>query len=130
MDHETMVQSVLDDIDRRIKEPIRADDLARAANYSTYHFCRLFAALTGTPVMGYVTRRKLEHALYDLSRGGKVLDVAMDYGFETTLNTTTTGITDIILTTNCRWISASPFASAKKRNAYPKKRVKSFGKKK
>ncbi|HML49170.1 MAG TPA: helix-turn-helix transcriptional regulator, partial [Clostridia bacterium] len=83
MDHEAMVQSVLDDIDRKIKEPIRAEELARAANYSTYHFCRLFAALTGTPVMGYVTRRKLEHALHDLSRGMKILDVALDYGFET-----------------------------------------------
>ena len=83
MDQEAMVQSALDGIDRRIKEPIRAEDLARAANYSTYHFCRLFAAVTGTPVMGYVTRRKLEHALYDLSRGKRILDVAMDYGFET-----------------------------------------------
>ena len=78
-----MVQSVLDDVDNRIREPIRADDLARAAGYSTYHFCRVFMALTGTPVMVYVTRRKLAHALYDLSRGGKVIDAAMDYGFET-----------------------------------------------
>jgi len=78
-----MVQSVLDDIDSRIREPIRADELARAQNYSTYHFCRVFMALTGTPVMVYVTRRKLAHALYDLSRGGKVIDAAMAYGFET-----------------------------------------------
>ncbi|MNC31090.1 Bacterial transcription activator, effector binding domain [compost metagenome] len=33
--------------------------------------------------MGYVTRRKLDFALYDLSRGRKVIDVAMDYGFGT-----------------------------------------------
>ena len=78
-----MVQSVLDEIDRRIAEPIRADELARAAGYSTYHFCRVFMALTGTPVMACVTRRKLAHALYDLSRGGKVIDAAMAYGFET-----------------------------------------------
>ena len=78
-----MVQSVLDDIDSRIREPIRAEELARKANYSTCHFCRVFMALTGTPVMVYVTRRKLAYALYDLARGGKVIDAAMEYGFET-----------------------------------------------
>jgi len=83
MEYDAMIQSVLVEIDRRITENIRADDLARAAGYSVYHFCRVFMALTGTPVMNYVTRRKLEYALYDLSRGRRVIDVAMDYGFDT-----------------------------------------------
>jgi len=83
MEYEAMVQPVLDDVDRRIKENIRTEELARAANYSVHHFCRLFMLHTGTPVMSYVTRRKLEYALYDLSRGKRILDVAIDYGFET-----------------------------------------------
>ena len=83
VEYEAMIQFALDDIDRRIMENIRVDELARAANYSIYHFCRIFMAMTGTPVMTYVTRRKLEYALYDLSRGGRIIDVAMDYGFET-----------------------------------------------
>ncbi len=83
MEYEATIQSVLDDIDRRITENIRVDELARAANYSTCHFCRVFVALTGTPVMNYVTRRKLEYALYDLSQGKRIIDVAMDYGFDT-----------------------------------------------
>lgn len=83
MEYEVMVQSILDNIDKRITENIRVDELARAANYSVYHFCRLFMALTGTTVMNYVTRRKLEYALYDLSQGKRIIDVAMEYGFET-----------------------------------------------
>ncbi len=83
MEYEVMVQSILDNIDKRITENIRVDELARAANYSVYHFCRLFMALTGTSVMNYVTRRKLEYALYDLSQGKRIIDVAMEYGFET-----------------------------------------------
>ena len=83
MEYEATIQSVLDDVDHRIKENIRADELARVANYSTYHFCRVFMALTGTPVMNYVTRRKLEYAQYDLSQGKRIIDVAMDYGFDT-----------------------------------------------
>ena len=83
MEYEATVLSTLDEIDRRITETIRVDELARAANYSTYHFCRVFMALTGTPVMSYVIRRKLEYALYDLSLGRRIIDVAMDYGFDT-----------------------------------------------
>ena len=83
MEYEAMVQSVLDEIDKRITENIRADELARAANYSVYHFCRVFMALTGTPVMNYVTRRKLEFAQHDLSQGKRIIDVAVDYGFDT-----------------------------------------------
>ncbi|MDR0898539.1 MAG: helix-turn-helix domain-containing protein [Oscillospiraceae bacterium] len=83
MEYEATIQSVLDEIDRRIEENIRIDELARAANYSTYHFCRVFMALTGMPVMSYVTRRKLEYAQCDLSQGKRIIDVAMAYGFDT-----------------------------------------------
>lgn len=83
MEYEAIVQTVLEEIDRRITETICAEDLARTAGYSLYHFCRIFMNLTGMPVKGYILRRKLEFALYDLMRGEKILDVAMCYGFET-----------------------------------------------
>ena len=83
VEYEAIVQTVLEEIDRRITETICAEDLARTAGYSLYHFCRIFMNLTGMPVKGYILRRKLEFALYDLMRGEKILDVAMCYGFET-----------------------------------------------
>ena len=83
MGHEAMLQLVLEEIDRRITENIQARELAEMVNYSLYHFRRVFLALAGVPVMGYITRRKLEYALYDLSQGQRVIDVAMTYGFET-----------------------------------------------
>ena len=67
MEYEQMIQSALDEIDKRITENVQADELARVANYSVHHFRRIFMELTGTPFMNYVTRRKLEYALYDLS---------------------------------------------------------------
>ena len=66
MEYEAIVQTVLEEIDRRITETICAEDLARTAGYSLYHFCRIFMNLTGMPVKGYILRRKLEFALYDL----------------------------------------------------------------
>jgi len=83
MEYEAMIQSVLDDIDIKIAENIKIESLARAANYSVYHFCRVFADVTGTTVSAYITRRKLEYALYELAQGRKIIDVAADYGFET-----------------------------------------------
>jgi len=78
-----MIQSALDEIDKRITENIQADELARMACYSTRHFCRIFHELNGTSFMNYIIRRKLEYALYDLSQGKKIIDIAFDYGFET-----------------------------------------------
>ncbi|NLO47347.1 MAG: helix-turn-helix transcriptional regulator [Clostridiales bacterium] len=83
MEYELMNQSVLDEVDKRITENIGADDWARSANYSIYHFRRIFLVLTGTPLKSYVIRRKLEYALYDLSQGKRIIDVALDYGFKT-----------------------------------------------
>lgn len=83
MEYEAVVQSALEEIDRRIKGDIYVEDLARAAHYSTHHFRRVFMRVTGTPVVSYITRRKLEHALYELSKGRRILEVAVEYGFET-----------------------------------------------
>ena len=57
--------------------------IAEKAGYSAYHFSRVFTQAIGISMMSYVTWRKLQYALYDLSQGKKVIDVAMDYGFET-----------------------------------------------
>ena len=83
MKYQATIQPVLHEIDERITESIHADELARMANYSTHHFRRVFTEVTGMSLMNYVTRRKLEFALYDLSLGKRIINVAMDYGFET-----------------------------------------------
>ncbi len=83
MEYEVMIQSVLDIIDSRIKENIKVNELAHEVKYSMYHFCCIFMALTETSVMNYVTRRTLEYAIYDLSQGNRIIDVAINYGFQT-----------------------------------------------
>lgn len=83
MEYEPVIQNTLDEIEQRIEENIRPDELARDAGYSVYHFGRIFMKLTGMPLKSYITRRKLAYALYDLSQGEKIIDAAMHYGFET-----------------------------------------------
>jgi len=78
-----IIQEILDSIDNRITEKITLRELAEESGYSTFHLNRLFSGVTGITLMVYVTRRKLQYALHDLSCGERIIDIAMKYGFET-----------------------------------------------
>ena len=77
------IQKSLDYIDSNVKEDITAEELADIAGYSVFHFYRLFQSAVGFPVMQYVLRRKLLHAIYEIGLGKKKNDVVYEYGFET-----------------------------------------------
>lgn len=83
MDYIDLIQKTIDYIDDNILEKITVNELAQIAGFSTYHYYRVFNSFVGLPVMEYVTRRKLQYALYELISGRKVLDIALKYGFET-----------------------------------------------
>lgn len=78
-----MISASLDYIEEHIKEELTAEQIAGFAGYSVYHFCRIFCAIRGLPVMDYVRLRRLSLAGLDLKKGRKVIDVALDWGFET-----------------------------------------------
>jgi AraC family transcriptional regulator len=83
MNHTDTLQAVLEYIDDNIANEINVAMIAEKAGYSAHHFSRVFTGAIGITVMSYVTWRKLQYALYDLTHGKKVIDVAMEYGFET-----------------------------------------------
>ena len=83
MSQQEEMEKVLEYIEANLKESLTAADLAARAGYSVFYFSSQFAKTVGMPVKAYVLWRKLLHATYDLSRGAKVTDAAMDYGFET-----------------------------------------------
>ena len=83
MDYTHLIQKAIDYIDENLLEEITAEDLAKIAGFSTDHFYKLFRSYVGVPIMEYVTRRKLQYALYELSQGKKIIDIAITYGFET-----------------------------------------------
>jgi len=83
MNYKQTLQAVLDYIDDNIKNEITAEMIAEKAGYSAYHFSRVFTETIGISVMNYVTWRRLQYALYNLSCGKKIIDVAMEYSFET-----------------------------------------------
>jgi AraC family transcriptional regulator len=83
LENNNIIQKALDIIDISINEPITPQKLAKECGYSSVHFSRLFSGATGITLMAYITRRKLQFALYDVSCSEKIIDVAVKYGFET-----------------------------------------------
>ncbi|MBC7959124.1 MAG: AraC family transcriptional regulator [Vallitaleaceae bacterium] len=83
MDYTELIQKSIDYIDENIKEKISMDEIASHVGFSTFHFYRVFSSMIGLTVMDYVTKRKLQFALLELENGTKIIDVAMNYGFET-----------------------------------------------
>ena len=79
----TIIQKSIDYIEDNLKTDITAKELSEMAGFSMFHYYRLFQSAVGLPVMQYITRRRLLNALYDLHCGEKLIEVALDYGFET-----------------------------------------------
>ena len=78
-----IIQKSLDYIEENLKCEITARELCERAGFSLFHYYRLFHTAVGMPVMQYILRRKLLNAIYEISRGEKMIDVALAYGFET-----------------------------------------------
>ena len=77
------MQQVIDYVEDHIKEDIKPEELAKLVGYSPYHFYRIFNNHVGYTIMDYVLKRKLQYALYELVKGEKIIQIALDYGFET-----------------------------------------------
>ena len=72
-------------IEAHLDESISLEELAAVACFSPYHFHRIFRALVGESVMEHVRRLRLERAAQRLKSGAgaRVIDVALDAGYET-----------------------------------------------
>jgi AraC family transcriptional regulator len=77
---------VLEHIDRELDQPLELETLARVANFSPFHFHRLFTAWMGETLGDYVRRRRLELAAQRLVAQPRlpVLQVALSVGFGST----------------------------------------------
>lgn len=82
-EYEQRLHAVLRHIDEHLAEPLELAPLAEVANFSAYHFHRLFAAWMGVTLGDYVQRRRIEIAAQRLAAQPKlgVLEVALDVGF-------------------------------------------------
>ena len=82
-DHIDILQEMLQYIDIHIKEEMNVEKLAERAGFSPYYFCRIFQCGVGASIMEYVRNRRLAYAASELNSGRKIINIAVDYGFET-----------------------------------------------
>lgn len=84
MDYLSHVRKAVEFIEENLDQDIKAMDVAQEVAFSQYHFHRIFIALAGRSVTGYIRRRRLTEAAYELiETGKKIIDIAFDYQFET-----------------------------------------------
>jgi AraC family transcriptional regulator len=83
MDYRACIQSSIDYIEDHLQDSITVDHLARIAGFSPYHYYRIFQVYVGLPIMEFIRRRRLAYAAAELARGKRIIDIALDYGFET-----------------------------------------------
>lgn len=76
------IQATLNYIETNLKEPVEIERLANQAHLSPFYYQKLFHRLVGKPVMEYAKLRRLSHVADRLRQeGGKILDLAVEYGF-------------------------------------------------
>ncbi len=83
MDYRACIQESIDYIEDHLKDDLTAETLARIAGFSPYHYSRVFHAYVGKTIMEYIRCRRLAHAAVELVQGKRIIDIAMNYGFET-----------------------------------------------
>jgi len=83
MQYTELIKTALDYIEENLKTNITSEELAQMANYSTYHYYRLFSSVMGSSVSSYILKRRLDHALAEIASGRKAINVVLEYGFDT-----------------------------------------------
>jgi AraC family transcriptional regulator len=72
----------LDFVEVNLREEIAVADMADAAGYSLYHFCRMFNGLVHHTPYDYLMRRRLSESARELVETDKrIIDIAFDYRF-------------------------------------------------
>ena len=84
MDYSKSVIVALDFIEHHLTDTITPEEVARQAAFSRFHFHRIFLAITGNTLAGYIRRRRLTQAASELvTTEKKIIDIALDFQFET-----------------------------------------------
>ncbi len=82
MPHLTAINKAVDFIEGNLKQDIAVADVAAAASYSLYHFCRTFNRVVHHTPYDYLMRRRLSESARELVESDKkIIEIALDYQF-------------------------------------------------
>ena len=84
MDWIRTINNAIEYMEEHLADPITLEDIAGSVNLSVFHFHRAFSMLTEMSPAEYLRKRRLSQAASELANGdGKVIDIALKYGYET-----------------------------------------------
>ena len=86
--YQKQINKALDFINDNLSEEIRINQVAKAARFSEFHFQRIYKALQNETPYETILRLRLEKAVFLLKHFSKkkIIDVAIECGFESTEN--------------------------------------------
>ena len=77
------INRVIDYIDNNIIKNLCLEELAKVANFSKFHFHRIFASITNEPLYSFIQRIRIEKAasllITDINK--TITEIALDCGF-------------------------------------------------
>lgn len=80
--HISPVLRAIELCEQNLREEFSIEEMAKAAGYSLFHFCRVFSGVTGMPPYQYLMRRRLSEAARDLVESERNIGtIAFDYWF-------------------------------------------------
>ena len=82
MDWTKNIENAIEYIETHLTDELDYEKIAAQSFFSRYHFHRLFGALCEVTVGEYIRYRRLTLAGRELSQGKKVIDVALEYGYD------------------------------------------------
>jgi AraC family transcriptional regulator len=83
LNYRECIDDAIEFIETNIKEKLTAQQISEQMGYSVYHFCRVFALQKDVTLMDYVRKRRLSIARSELLKGKRIIDIAVEYGYET-----------------------------------------------
>ena len=82
-EYRARINRVMDFIEKNLDQDLSLNQLAQVANFSPFHFHRIFRAMVGEPLMQFILRIRLEKAATQLLFHPKksITEIALDCGF-------------------------------------------------
>ncbi len=82
MDYKPQIKRAVDYIEAHLCEQVSLAEVAKQSFLSKYHFLRVFRSETGSTVMAYVRRRRLDEAARELKESdARITSLAFKYQF-------------------------------------------------
>ena len=78
-----MIYDSLQYIDEHLEEKLTVSEISSAVGYSESHFSRCFHQEMRVSVMDYVNKRRLIKSSEAILNGGKIIDAALQFGWQT-----------------------------------------------